>query len=167
MGKTCAFLGNDYDFMRGRKRERRPRFMVKEQVKEQIVKLIETEGVTDFLVGEIGGYEEDAYDAVLEVKQNYPDIHITLVISKITELHPIGEDNPKHVYAGKYCDDFIYPDKSAMGYKRLSIVYRNRFIIENTDFIIAYNEYQGRAYEFCKKARNKGVKIIELSEIYN
>ena len=36
--------------------------------------------------------------------------------------------------------------------------------IENTDFIIAYNEYKGRAYEFCKQAKNKGVTIIELAE---
>ena len=46
----------------------------------------------------------------------------------------------------------------------MSIVYRNRYIIENPDFIIAYNEYHGKAYEFCKAARNKGVKVIELSE---
>lgn len=59
-------------------------------------------------------------------------------------------------------DDWVYPDQCATGYKRLNIVYRNRYIIENTDFIIAYNRYQNKAYEFCKKAKNKGVKVIEL-----
>jgi len=162
MGKICAFLGNDYDFMHGRKRERRPRIWLKEKVKEQIINLIENEDVTTFFVGEIGGFEEDAYDAVLEAKELYPHIHITLVISKITELHPVGEDISNYIHKGKPCDDFIYPDKSAMGYKRLSIVYRNRYIIENTDFIIAYNEYHGKAYEFCKQAKNKGVNVIEL-----
>lgn len=57
-----------------------------------------------------------------------------------------------------------YPDKCATGYRRLCIVYRNRYIIENTDFIIAYNRYQGKAYEFCKQAKGKGVKVIELGK---
>ena len=112
----------------------------------------------------VGGFEEDAYDAVLEAKELYPHIHITLVISKITELHPVGVDNPNYIHKGKPCDDWIYPDKSATGYKRLCIVYRNRYIIENTDFIIAFNEYHGKAYEFCKQAKDKGVKVIELGE---
>ena len=47
--------------------------------------------------------------------------------------------------------------------KLLSIVYRNRFIIENTDFIIAYNKYHGRVYKFCCQAQHKGVIVIELS----
>ncbi|MCI5544713.1 MAG: hypothetical protein MSB80_07415 [Alphaproteobacteria bacterium] len=46
----------------------------------------------------------------------------------------------------------------------MSIVYRNRYIIENPDFIIAYNEYHGKAYEFCKQAKGKGVKVIELGK---
>ncbi|MBO6289262.1 MAG: hypothetical protein J6N45_02935 [Alphaproteobacteria bacterium] len=50
-----------------------------------------------------------------------------------------------------------------MGYKRWCIVHRNRYIIQNTDFIIAYNEYKGRAYELCKQAKNKGLTIIELA----
>ena len=76
-----------------------------------------------------------------------------------------GEDISNYIHKGKPCDDFIYPDKSAMGYKKLSIVHRNRYIIENTDFIIAYNRYQGKAYDFCKVAKGKGVKVIEVGQV--
>ena len=31
---------------------------------------------------------------------------------------------------------------------------------------IAFNEYEGRAYAVCKTARNKGVNVIELTDIY-
>ncbi len=105
MGKICAFLENNYDFMHGRKRERRARVWLREKVKEQIINLIENEDVTTFFVGEIGGFEEDAYDAVLEAKELYPHIHIALVISKIMELHPVGVDNPNYIHKGKPCDD--------------------------------------------------------------
>ena len=66
--------------------------------KEQIINLMENEDVTTFFVLYIGGFEEDAYDAVLEVKELYPHIHITLVISKITELHPVGEDISNYIH---------------------------------------------------------------------
>ena len=167
MGKICAFLGNDYDKICGKPCWHRTPEGLKERIKAEIINLIENEDVTEFLVGELGGYEKDAYDTVLEVQKDYPNIRIILVISKITELHEVGECDAQYVQNRKPCDDFIYPDKSATGYKKLSIVYRNRYIIENTDFIIAYNEDHGKAYEFCKQARNKGVKIIDLAEIYN
>ena len=164
MSKTCAFLGNDYDFMSGRKRIRRPKPELKEKIKAQIINLIENKDVDTFLVGEIGGFEEDAYDTILEVFKNYPDIHITLVVSKTSELHDIGVDGSGIIHQRRFCHDWIYPDKSAALYKRWCIVHRNRFIIENTDFIIAYNEYKGRAYEFCKQAKNKSVTVIELAK---
>lgn len=64
----------------------------------------------------------------------------------------------------RYFDSFIYPDQAAIGYKRWCIVHRNNWIIENTDFIIAYNRFEGRAFEVCKRAKNKGVQIIELAD---
>lgn len=164
MSKICAFLGNDYDVILGVKNPHIPNKLLKEKIKEQIINLIENEDVTTFFVGEIGGFEIDAYDSVIEVKQMYPHISIIQVISKITELHRTGRDFCGIVEYRRPCDDFIYPDKCAIGYKRLSIVYRNQFIIQHTNFIIAYNEYKGRAYNFCKQAQNKGITIIELSD---
>lgn len=164
MSKTCAFLGNDYDKICGKPCWHRTPEGLKERIKAEIINLIENEDVTEFLVGELGGYEKDAYDTVLEVQRDYPNIRIILVISKITELHEVGECDAHYVHQRRPCDDWIYPDKCATGYRRLCIVYRNRYIIENTDFIIAYNEYHGKAYEFCKQAEGKGVTVIELYE---
>ena len=164
LSKICAFLGNDYDFMRGRKRERRPDYALKEKIKEQIINLINNENVTKFLVGEIGGFETDAYDAVLEVQKSFPQIKIILVISQITELNEINRIAPDLIREKRGFDEFILPDKCATGYKKLGIVYRNRYIIEHTDFIIAYNRWHGKAYDFCKQAESKRVKVIELAK---
>lgn len=40
LSKVCAFLGNDYDFMSGRSRLRRPNEPLKEKIKEQIDKMV-------------------------------------------------------------------------------------------------------------------------------
>jgi len=175
MSKTCAFLGNDYDKVCGRKCGHNTPHNLKEHVKEEIIKLIEQEDVNTFFVGELGGYETDCYDTVLEVKKQYSDINVVFVISKIQELNrfekiyidPDERVKQPYMINARDFDEFIYPTTCEFGYRRLSIVYRNRYIIENTNYIISYNKYHGRAYEFCKQAKNKGVKVIELTDIYD
>ena len=153
--------------MSGRKRIRRSDILLKEKIKQQIVNLIERERVDTFFVEELGGFENDAYDAVLELRSDFPQIKVVLVISKISELNRIETDESEYVSHLRYFDDFIYPDACAVGFKRWSIVYRNNYIVDNADFIIAYNRYKGRAYNFCKKAKNKNVVVIELYDEKN
>ena len=90
-------------------------------------------------------------------------IQYTQNFATSTDLHEMSVRDGAQVIERRGFDDFILPPKCELGYKKLCIVYRNRYIIENTYFIIAYNKYKGRAYEFCKQAKNKGVKIIELA----
>lgn len=146
MTKSCAFFGNDYQWSRS---------TVVAQLKEVIVRLIEERGVDTFYVGQKWAYENDAYNAVLQIQKDKPDIKIILVVSNMRE---VNEGCRKY-------DDFVLPDKSAVGCKRWCIVHRNNWIVENTDFIVAYNQYQGRAFEVCKRAKNKGVTVIELANM--
>ena len=164
MGKTCAFLGNNYDKFLNINLGHRTPPNLKARIREEVINLIENEDVDTFLVGEKGGYEIDAYDVVLKVQQEYPHIRIYLVISQMTDLHEMGVRDGAQVIERRGFDDFILPPKCELGYKRLCLVYRNRYIIENTNFIIAYNKREGKAYEFCKAAKGKGVKVIELAE---
>ena len=145
MSKSCTFLGNDYQWSRSD---------IIEKIKKQALRLIDEEGVDTFLVGVKGAYERDAYNAVLQIKQDNPSIRIILVASSMKEVND-GE---------RYFDSFVYPDRAAIGYKRWCIVHRNNWIIENTDFIIAYNRFEGRAFDVCKRAKNKGVQVIELAD---
>ena len=147
MSKTCAFFGNDYIWSK-------PEII--EQIKEQVLLLIKNNDVKTFLVGQKGAYENDAYNSVLQIKQQYNNIKILLVVASMLEVNR----------EGRPFDDFIFPDEINFHNKRWCIVYRNNWIIENSDFIIAYNQYEGRAYDICKKAKNKGVTVIELTEIY-
>lgn len=162
MGKICAFLGNDYDKVMGIKYIHQTPTGLKEKIREQIINLIENEDVDTFFVGEKGGYEIDAYDMVLEVQKEYPQIKVILVISAATDMNEVSMHGDTSAVRQRSFDDFILPEKCALGYKKLCIVYRNRFISENADFIIAYKALKGRAYDFCKVAKGKGAKVIEL-----
>ena len=136
MSKTCAFFGNDYIWSK-------PEII--EQIKEQVLLLIKNNDVKTFLVGQKGAYENE-----------YNNIKIVLVVASMQEVNR----------EGRPFDDFIFPDEINFHNKRWCIVYRNNWIIENSDFIIAFNQYEGRAFDICKKAKNKGVMVIELTEIY-
>lgn len=56
MSKSCAFLGNDYQWSRND---------IIEKVKKQALRLIDEEDVDTFLVGVKGAYERDAYALIL------------------------------------------------------------------------------------------------------
>ena len=149
MSKSCAFLGNDYGIGQPP--------LLKEHIKEQVIRLINEEDVSIFYVGLKGSYEKDAYRVVVDVKKEYPSIRIIHVVTSGHELNNTT----------LYCDGWEYPDEiERHTYKRWCIVQRNRWLIENSDFIIAFNEYEGRAFAVCKTARNKGVNVIELTDIY-
>ena len=146
MAKKCAFLGNDYSISPDG---------ISEKIAAEIRTLIKTEGVDTFFVGSKGGYELDAYRTVVKLKQEeFPNIRIVFVIANTPELQRIKLP----------FDDFVYPPKAETENKRWCIVHRNNWIVDNTDFVIAYNRYHGRAFKFCESADRKGVKVIELAE---
>ncbi len=163
VGKICAFLGNNYDKILNIKLMHSTPPNLKEKIRREIINLIENENVDTFWVGEIGGYEIDAYDVVLDVRKEHPQIWIYLVVSKINDMHKKGVRDYRLIEKFRDFDDFILPPKCEFGYKKLCLVYRNRYIAENADFIISYNKYKGKAYEFCKIAKRRGAKVIELS----
>lgn len=145
MTNTCAFLGNATIFN------------VKEtadKVKKAVVDLITQKQVDTFLVGTKGEFEILSHKMMEQIQCEYPDIKIMLVIAYVKDL----ERCPYNF------DDFYYPMKSEMGHKRWSIAKRNEWIIEQSDFIIACNQYQGRAYNYCERAKRNGKVIIELGE---
>lgn len=145
MSKICAFLGNATIW---NTRE------VMEKIKLTAIDLIKNKGVDIFLVGTKGNFETLSHKMMEQIQCDYPDIKIMLVIAYAQDL----ERCPYNF------DDVYYPPKSELGYKRWGIAKRNEWIIDQTDYIIACNQYQGRAYDYCQKAKRKGKEIIEIGK---
>ena len=143
MNKVCAFLGNATIW---NTRE------VMEKIKLTAIDLIKNKGVDTFLVGTKGNFETLSHKMMEQIQCDYPDIKIMLVIAYAQDL----ERCPYNF------DDIYYPTKAELANKRWSISRRNEWIIEQTDYIIACNQYQGRAYDYCQKAKRKGKEIIEI-----
>lgn len=145
MTKTCCFFGNSTIWN------------VKEiadRIRKAIVDVITHKQVDTFLVGIKGEFETLSHKILQEIRLDYPNIKIMLVIAYERDLH-------KCAY---HFDDFYYPPLAEIGYRGWSIAKRNEWIIEATDYVIACNQYQGRAYNYCKRAKNKGKTIIEIGK---
>ena len=127
LGKVCAFLGNNYDKFWIIEFGHHTPVCLKARIRQEIINLIKNEDVDTFLVVEIGGYEENAYDEVLSVQNEYPKIRIYLVISQMRDLHETGD-----IYRGDWIerrvfDDFILPLKCEFGYKKLPFHWKKQF----------------------------------------
>lgn len=145
MSKICSFLGNAKIWLQNE---------VAENLKSTLVRLIKDEQVDTFYVGTKGDFELLAHKIVTLLQHDYPHIKIWLIIAYTEDLH-------KCRYS---FDEFFYPTLSELGYKRWSISKRNDWIIENTDYIIACNQYEGRAFKFCQKAIRKNKTVIEIGK---
>jgi len=68
----------------------------------------------------------------------------------------------------KYVEDkhpTILPEGLELVPQRYAITHRNRWIVQESDYIIAYVQTSyGGAYEALKYARNKGKQTVNLAE---
>ena len=139
MAKTCAFLGNANIW---NEKE------TAEKIRQAVVDLITNKQVGTFLVGTKGEYEVLAHKVMEQIRCDYPDIKIMLVIAYVKDL----ERCPYSF------DDFYYPWKVEKSNKRWSIAKRNDWIIEQTDYVIACNYYQGRVLTTVRRPSGKEKK---------
>ena len=143
MLKGCAFLGDE--------QYHSEEVDVTDKLMEEIVKLITEKDVTIFYVSNAGQFEMDAYQLLLDLQyQCFHNIKIVFVV------HNINDVKEKKLP----CDSFMFLPSIESG----NISDRNKWLIKHTDYIIAYNYFNGIASEYCRKAGQSGVNVIELAE---
>lgn len=118
-GKSCFFIGH-----REASSELLP--LLNEAIEAHITQY----GVTNFIAGHYGGFDQLAAKAVIAAKKCHPKITLSLLLP----YHP-AERSIK-LPAG--FDDMIYPDGLETVPRKYAIVRANRHIIEHVDYLISY-----------------------------
>ena len=119
-----------------------------------VEKHISEYGVTEFIVGGYGGFDHLAAKAVISLKQQYPQITLSLLIP----YHPA--ERPIETPPG--FDNTYYPPGMEKVPRKLAIVRANRYMVDHADRIIAIYNGNGRggtAYT-VEYARRMGREII-------
>ncbi|MBE6593778.1 MAG: hypothetical protein E7642_07285 [Ruminococcaceae bacterium] len=139
-------------------------FIATEKDKVKILEILEKEigeAEADILLGGYGSFDEFAYLCCKEYKNSHPKVSLVFVTPYLSE-----EYQKNHLsYQNMRYDSIIYPpieDKLP----RFAILYRNRYMVENSDIVIAYvfNTYGG-AYTTYKYAKAKKKRIFNLANI--
>jgi len=118
-GKTCFFIGH---------REAPDTLfpILATEVEWHIVEY----SVTDFVVGRYGRFDGLAARSVKAAKKRHPEVTLTLLLP----YHPF--DRPIPTPPG--FDDTFYPPGMETVPKRATIVRANRYMVDHSDYLIAY-----------------------------
>lgn len=126
---------------------------------EAVEKHITEYGVTEFIVGNYGGFDRISARAVIEAKKRYPGI----VLSMLIPYHPA--ERPIELPPG--FDNSFYPPGMESVPRRLAIVRANRYMVTHVDYLIAYVWHPAsnarNLVEYAEKSRAKnGLTITRL-----
>ena len=142
--KTCFFIGN-----------RHTPYSIKDELIKVVEKHITEYGVTTFTVGRYGNFDSMVQGVLKNAKKRH-DIKIYLLapyaLNQKVEI-PIDFDGT------------FYPDGLEKVPLRLAIPQANRYMIQNSDYLITYCHHVGNTrniVEYAQKREKKGLIKISL-----
>ena len=136
---TCTFFGH-----------RDTSWEIEEKLNEVLIDLIINKGVNHFLVGNQGNFDRIVISSLKKIKKAQPNIAFEVVLAYLNDIH---EDCPT-----------LYPDGLEMVPKRYAISARNKWMIDNSDFVVTcVCRSFGGAAQFKELAIKKGKRVIELT----
>lgn len=130
---------------------------IRDNLKHHITLLITENGVTEFYVGNNGGFDYMVYGVLKELKQEYPNINYGVALAYI----PAKRDEFDYTY---YKDDESFvPDGVEIGPQRFAIDRRNKWMVEQADYVITHVKHSwGGAAKFKELAERKKKQVINI-----
>ena len=125
---------------------------IRGKLQAEIDRLICNHGVETFYVGTQGSFDRMVYAALAELRKRYQHIKVYRVLAYM----------PKSSDADTA--DTILPEGIENAHPRYAIVSRNNWMIDRSDYVIAYVTHPtGGAYQAVERAKKKGKTIIAIS----
>lgn len=111
------------------------------------------QGVSEFLVGHQGQFDAMVRSCLKALQIQYPEIRYSVVLAYLP--------TKKQEFAD--FSDTIYPEGLETVPPRYAVSWRNRYLINMADICICYvNRTYGGAYQFYRKAKSRGLTLINL-----
>ena len=117
--KSCFFIGH-----------REASSEILPALTEAVEKHIKKYGVTEFVIGNYGGFDHMAAKAVIAAKERHPDITLSMLIP----YHPAE----RTMELPQGFDNTFYPPGMEKAPRKLAIVRANRYMVDHVDYLIAY-----------------------------
>ena len=147
MKKTCFFIGH-----RDAPDTIYPALLA--EVERHIAEL----GVGEFIVGHYGRFDSLAARAVKELKAQYPEVELTLLLPYHPAKRPIQKPEG--------FDSLFYPPGMEKVPYRAAVVAANRYVVDHVDYLIAYAWQPGsnarELVEYAKRRKNNNQLRIAM-----
>ena len=115
-----------------------------------IQNLIKEKKVTTFYVGTQGNFDSLVYRALCNLRADFPQIRIYRVLAYLPKDNSLISDS-------------ILLEGIELIHPRYAISWRNRWMIEHSDYVIAYITHNyGGAARFVNEAERRGKTIIRV-----
>lgn len=112
----------------------------------------------DMYLGGYGEFDAFAYECCKNYKEFHPQISLILIT-------PYLPGNVQIRYNEARYDAVLYPELENKP-KRYAITYRNRYMVEQADYVVAYVSHDwGGAYQTYRYAQRKGKEIFNLVDL--
>lgn len=148
IGKSCFFIGR-----------REASQEIVPALEEAIEKHIIEYGVTEFIVGNYGGFDHLAASAVIRTKQR----HLQITLSLLLPYHPVE----RQIEKPEEFDNTYYPEGMEKVPRRLAIVRANRYVVDHVDYLIAYAWHPAsnarELVEYAQRREERG--LISVSNL--
>ena len=111
---------------------------------------------TTFYVGGYGDFDRMSVCILHELKQKYPHIETIFVVAYLPTGKELEYD--RHLYS-----ETLYPEGLETVPRRFAVTHRNRWMVEHSDYLIAYvRKGYGCARTAMRFALKKGKQVINL-----
>ncbi len=126
---------------------------IENKLKQTIIDLIENKSANTFYVGNQGGFDFMVRRTLKELKEKYPHINYSVVLAYMPGKKDECEDY----------SDTIYPDGLENVPRKFAIDRRNKWLVDNSDYVIAYiSRSLGGAAKFYDLAVKHKREVINL-----
>ena len=131
-----------------------------EQIMLNLLEKVVGDRPAEMYLGGYGGFDDFAYDCCKKYKQTHPGISLVFITPYLTEAYQ--KDHLQN--QEKRFDYILYPEIENR-LPKYAIVYRNKYMVEKADVVIAYVLHDfGGAYATYTYAKRKGKEIFNLAQ---
>lgn len=113
-------------------------------------------GVTQFVVGHYGQFDQMAARAVAAAKSRHPEVTLTMLLP----YHPAEQP----IELTEEFNDSFYPFEAERIPRKVAIVRANRYMVEHSDYLIAYVAHTAsntrNLLEYARKCKRESPLVI-------
>lgn len=128
---------------------------IKSLLEKAIEELIINGKADTFYVGSQGRFDKMALSVLRGLKEFYPQIQYAIVLAYIPGARTEYDDDTPTVY----------PEGLELVPKKFAIVHRNRWMVEQSKYLIAYVQHSwGGAAQTLTYAKRRGIHVSNLAD---